>query len=137
MCESHPSRPRHEDYNCCKECVDRRQAYNRGYSARPEKRANTQRWKDANRQRLREYNLVRLYKITLAEYDALLAAQGGVCAICEGPPAVRDNFHVDHEHATGVVRGLLCHHCNIAIGGLKDSPELLEKAAAYLRSKKA
>ena len=46
--------------------------------------------------------------LPLAEYDALLAAQGGGCAICGNPPKTR-RLHVDHDHKTGEVRGLLCH----------------------------
>ena len=52
--------------------------------------------------------------VTDAEYDRLLAAQGGGCAICGNPPKTR-RLHVDHDHKTGRVRGLLCHRCNRAL----------------------
>jgi Recombination endonuclease VII len=52
--------------------------------------------------------------ITDADYEALLAAQGGGCAICGNPPKTR-RLHVDHDHKTGKVRGLLCHRCNRAL----------------------
>ena len=55
-------------------------------------------------------------------------AQGGVCAICREAPAV----HVDHDHATGEVRGMLCFPCNAAIGHLRDDPRVVRAAAAYL-----
>lgn len=82
----------------------------------------------------REYLMLTKYGLTVADFDALLASQGGACAICQGDrngPGSR--FHVDHNHTTNLVRGLLCSRCNTAIGLLQDSPHLAEKAAAYLR----
>lgn len=72
----------------------------------------------------------------------MLVAQGGVCALCgttdAGPPNgkyVTDTvFHVDHDHETGQIRALLCKACNMGLGCFQDQPELLEQAAAYLRS---
>jgi len=73
------------------------------------------------------------YGITPAEYDRMLAAQRGLCAICGGPPNGRwPRLAVDHDHATDRVRELLCNHCNTGIG-LLGGPDVLEKAAAYLR----
>lgn len=74
------------------------------------------------------------YGLTLEEFDARLLAQGGGCAICgiKKNQLARD-FHVDHNHETGQVRGLLCFACNTGIGKLGDDPDLLEAAAAYLR----
>lgn len=76
------------------------------------------------------------YGITLEEYDALLAVQGGGCAICgstePGGPKTSKHFPVDHDHATGKIRGLLCNPCNKALGVFKDSPALLFKAIAYI-----
>jgi len=63
----------------------------------------------------------------------VLAAQEGACAICKvTAPGGQGTFHVDHDHKTGAIRGLLCHHCNTALGKFKDSPILLETAIAYL-----
>lgn len=82
---------------------------------------------------VRDQNLQRI-GMTLEQYNAMLEKQDGVCAICGGPPGGRwDRFHADHDHKTGEARGLLCHGCNTGIGNLKDDPEILEKAAAYLR----
>jgi len=58
----------------------------------------------------------------------LLAEQGGLCAICREAPAA----HVDHDHATGRVRGLLCFNCNGALGQFRDRPDLMLRAYAYL-----
>jgi hypothetical protein len=76
----------------------------------------------------RTYHLRRRYGITAEEADALLAEQGGVCAICMAAPAV----HVDHDHATGAVRALLCFNCNGGLGQFKDNPSFLHAAAYYV-----
>lgn len=84
-----------------------------------------------NPQGERERHLVRKYGVTLADYDAMFASQGGKCAIC-GRVQVRA-LDVDHCHVTGKVRGLLCTNCNRMIGHAGDSAECLEAAAVYLR----
>jgi hypothetical protein len=76
----------------------------------------------------RTYHLSRRYGITAAEADYLLGRQGGLCAICRSAPAV----HVDHDHATGAVRALLCFNCNGGLGQFKDDPALLHLAAFYV-----
>jgi predicted nucleic acid-binding Zn ribbon protein len=88
-----------------------------------------------DRYRAREpgYQRERLYGITTAQYDAMLAAQGGCCAICRSATTNgRGGFQVDHDHATGAVRGILCNSCNQGLGRFRDDPALLLKAAAYL-----
>jgi hypothetical protein len=71
------------------------------------------------------------YGLSADEYRAMFEAQAGVCALCAAPPGAKA-LHVDHCHATGKVRGLLCHMCNLAVGLFKDDPAALRKAAAYL-----
>lgn len=78
----------------------------------------------------REWKLKNKYNITGAEYDAMLARQGGACAICGDEKAA--SLAVDHCHQTGKVRGLLCVNCNRGIGYFLDQPERLTKAAQYL-----
>jgi hypothetical protein len=85
----------------------------------------------------RRTNLAKNYGLTVAEYDAMLRAQGGVCAICNRPErAMREGkvvrMPVDHDHETGAVRGLLCHTCNRAIGLLGDDTALMRRAISYL-----
>jgi hypothetical protein len=75
----------------------------------------------------------------LAFYVEEFKTQGGVCKICSRPEwKMRNgrimNLCIDHCHKTGVLRGLLCHQCNSAIGFLNDDPVLVDKAAAYLRA---
>ncbi|WP_371872188.1 endonuclease VII domain-containing protein [Phytohabitans houttuyneae] len=105
---------------------------------KPCRNAATRAWAEANpsqweRNQRRSY-LRRKYGMTEADYDALLEAQGGLCAICGGPPGDSRGFrpHIDHCHKTGRVRGILCNLCNQGLGGLRDDPEILRSAIAYL-----
>ena len=93
----------------------------------------------ANKDMHKNLELLRGYGLTLDDYNRMLAEQNGVCAICKQPEKARTNgglgvraLAVDHCHATGKVRGLLCSHCNKAIGSLQDSVEILLAAAYYL-----
>lgn len=77
----------------------------------------------------------------LAEYARLSSLQGGTCAICKKAESALDNstgdpkrLAVDHVHGTSAVRGLLCQACNLAVGMLRDSPELCYAAGEYLKS---
>lgn len=72
------------------------------------------------------------YGITPAEYDRMLAGQGGVCASCFRPPSPHRMLAVDHCHETGRNRGLLCGSCNSAIGMLGDNLEGVQRAVDYL-----
>ncbi len=77
--------------------------------------------------------LKRFYNMSVEEYNALLSTQGNVCAICGcNEPGGRGRWHVDHNHLTGINRGLLCHHCNVGLGHFFDDAGLLRKAAIYL-----
>jgi len=81
---------------------------------------------------LRRGQLKRLYGLSPADYDALLAKQDGVCAICGKPP--EETLCVDHCHATGTIRGLLCRKCNIALGCNDDDRATIMTSLAYLGS---
>lgn len=74
-----------------------------------------------------EYNqenrLKHRYRIGGVHYELMLATQGGKCAICRTDPAADRAFHVDHNHSTGDVRGLLCGTCNSLLGRLREDPE--------------
>lgn len=81
----------------------------------------------------RHWNLKSKFNIGLPEYEAMLAAQRGVCAICGG---VGDPLCVDHCHESGAIRGLLCSGCNTGIGMLGDDPVRVLAAVTYLRKHK-
>lgn len=127
----------------CKECAARirREAY--VADPEPYKKASSK-WQRENRKRASatklalyhknpgRYNATRRnwkYKLADGQYESMLSAQGGGCAICGGSK----RLSVDHCHDTGVVRGILCFHCNTAIGHLGDSFQRILKAASYLR----
>jgi len=76
----------------------------------------------------------RVYGVTHDEFLALLAAQDGVCAICGGTEESKRQrtLSVDHDHATGVVRGLLCNRCNPMLGYARDDIAVLHAAIEYL-----
>jgi hypothetical protein len=80
----------------------------------------------------RRYHLKRKYGMTLADYDRIFQAQNGVCAICFEPRPDERTLHVDHDHETDVIRGLLCFRCNNALGDFREEYELFQRAADYL-----
>lgn len=77
----------------------------------------------------RHYHLKRRYGVSAEQVNAMIEAQGGLCAICRRKPAEQ----VDHSHATGVVREILCFNCNGGLGQFGDDPLVLAAAADYLR----
>jgi hypothetical protein len=88
----------------------------------------------------RRYRLKNLYKITPEQWDDMYQKQGGKCAnlFCDTTISNKryDRLFVDHCHYSGVVRGLLCHSCNIAMGLQKDCPNRLQGLVNYLNMKR-
>ena len=120
----------------CKACA---REYDRGRRARDSEknREYLRQWRDANVERRKElaraWNL-RLYGLRPEDYIDLYEQQHGRCKICgtSGEDFGGRRLHVDHDHDTGKVRGLLCGLCNTGIGHLGDSPERLRIAASYI-----
>ena len=81
----------------------------------------------------RANNLKRMFGMSLEAYDEKLKAQNGVCAICGSLCKSGKRLAVDHNHTTGKIRDLLCGNCNGGLGMFQDNPELLLKAADYLK----
>ena len=96
--------------------------YQRQYASRPERK-----------RAMRDLYYRRTFGISADDFDARLEAQGGGCAICGERPARVASLHLDHCHATGAVRGILCLSCNQGLGKFRDDPELLDAAARYRR----
>ena len=107
------------------------------YATRVKRLKESGEWARKNASRVLKHE----YGITLVEYEVLLAKQNGVCAICQQPEKTLDKksnslrrLAVDHCHTTSKIRGLLCFYCNTGIGKFGDNPQLIERAAEYVRS---
>lgn len=117
---------------------DRRAAEDPEYAARIAAKANEyrQRWREKHpeaRYPRTLHSRVRRYGLTALDYEELAEHQGGVCAICGRPPhSGYSRLAVDHDHATGRVRGLLCMQCNWGLGQFGDNPDRLAGAIRYL-----
>lgn len=109
-------------YGCrCRLCKDANNTYLRDYHKRT----------GSSRQQRRRINGCE--DITEAECIALLKSQNNKCAICRKEIQWPSKYtHVDHDHETGKVRGILCRSCNLALGYLNDDPEMLRQGIAYL-----
>ena len=81
-------------------------------------------------------HLRRSFGMTQEEYEARLREQGGGCAVCGRPPKQGKSLHVDHDHETGYVRGLLCFSCNAALGHFHDDIDRIDAALTYVAAKR-
>jgi hypothetical protein len=82
----------------------------------------------------RAYALMAKYGITIEQYDQLLEAQEGKCAICRRDASeFKTRLAVEHDHTTKEIMGLCCTYCNLVVLGRCRDPEIYERAAAYLR----
>ena|SRR5208282_3768175 len=129
----------------CKECEKARQKlrWQETLSKDPDvqnrHKQNSERWDSTNPDRKYDLHLRRKYGITLEEYNAILERQGGHCAFCPRTSSTdgkrgRYRLHVDHNHVTGKVRGLLCYACNAALNRIETIPEWAEKVRVYLEN---
>lgn len=105
-------------------------------------------WASANPESVRltstNSRMMKRHRITVDGYEELLAGQGGCCALCgtTEPGERQQRFDIDHDHSCcpgrescgRCVRGLLCRRCNVLLGWMNDSVDLLIEAAAYLMS---
>lgn len=85
-----------------------------------------------NKEKIRIQVLNRKWNI---DFLNLLSAQNGLCAICESPLILGRTTHVDHNHKTNFIRGILCSNCNLGLGRFKDSIVNLENAILYLKDR--
>lgn len=74
-------------------------------------------------------NIKRLYGLTVQQVKDMVAAQHGLCAVCQ----LFKPLNVDHNHETGVVRGMLCGSCNRALGLLKEDPQRISSLLVYIK----
>jgi len=115
--------------NICKKCNNIRMSEYRKANPR-----NRKEYYAATRKEQRNSRYKRKYGITFEEVRSLAEKQDNECAICKNPINWKDqrSFNVDHCHAKGEIRGILCAACNVGLGFFKDSPTLLHKAFKYL-----
>lgn len=111
----------------------RREKYSQDAEARDAARAAAKAWQQGNPLK-RKAQRLKQYGIEVSDFNELMAAQGGSCAICgESDTSKPNNFPlVDHCHKTGKVRGLLCMSCNQGLGKFKDDVARLSSAISYL-----
>lgn len=119
----------------CKDCG--RALAREWHRKNPERsRATAAAWKAANPEQVDKVTRrarLRAYGLTPECYDEMFALQGGCCAICDKPQDEQSRrMAVDHNHATGAVRALLCLSCNQAIGRLQEDPARMRMAARYI-----
>lgn len=113
--------------SACRLCVNA--STKRSYFADPEKsRKRARDYRVSNPDAGRDAKYRYKYGITLRTFEEMLVDQKGVCAICKSA----NKLAVDHDHKTGLVRGLLCYSCNSGIGQFRDNPTYLEAAIRYL-----
>jgi hypothetical protein len=112
---------------------ERRKAQHRAYYAVHKEQIKERQRRRSWAKKLSDFwrRLARFYGISREQYEGLLAKQGGVCGICRKPP--QEPLCVDHSHATGRVRGLLCRKCNTGLGSYDDDVSLMAAGIAYLR----
>ena len=112
-----------------------RESVGRHRASNPEaSREYQKKWEESKPGRKRRINLWSHYRMTPEDYDLMLHFQGGGCKICgsKDPKMRSPAFHVDHCHATGKIRGLLCGPCNVGLGAFYDNVGNLEAAIRYL-----
>ncbi len=78
------------------------------------------------------HNRRKKYGISPVEYAVLYQLHQGMCAICKRLPIGRD-LHLDHDHQSGKIRGLLCRNCNIALGLLKEDEDIIWNMLEYIK----
>jgi DNA-directed RNA polymerase subunit RPC12/RpoP len=84
-------------------------------------------------EKTRDATLRRVYGINLDEYRAILAAQGHQCLVCRKPLTGISN-PVDHDHSSGVIRGIPCPNCNHRVIGRNRDWQIMQRVADYLRN---
>lgn len=135
VCTYCGTRPPALHRNGCEECMTARRKGGRHYYQRDRGDYPRERYRQ-DTDGYREWRLQRTYGISLDDYRRLEREQGGVCAICgrtEGGGR-GGRLHIDHDHSTNTVRGLLCFACNRGIGCFQDKAQWLRSAAKYITS---
>ncbi len=113
----------------------RKKRWRRNPEVRKREVEKARQWNKANPEKVQASMFKSVHGLSRADADAMIEAQGGLCAICGQPPSGKRNcsrLHVDHCHETGKIRAMLCNNCNHALGHMKDDPARLQAAIEYL-----
>lgn len=124
----------------CKPCwAAYMKEYSKTYRKGPSGKAASKAYRERTKEKQKGYRLKQDFGITLEQYQQMLEEQSGVCACCGKPETATYNktgvtkqLAVDHDHATGEIRGLLCGRCNTALGLLQDSEDTIMSLLTYL-----
>lgn len=119
MVEFHWAASKRHRVRTCKKCSSAKAAKRRSERSEQTKAA------------MRADSLRRDYGLTPESVKKMQRDQEGCCALCR--KLLGDRFHIDHDHASGFVRALLCHNCNLGLGHFYDDDELMLRAADYIR----
>ena len=116
--------------------LEKRRAYLRSYVY---PKAKDPVFREKKKENSRRHRYARYYGITVDDRNRMFAEQDGCCAVCRTPISLRPHpfearAFVDHDHDTGIVRGLLCHRCNLAEGLLRSDPAVMRRLAEYVES---
>lgn len=118
--------------------MPRRSEYNKQYyqKNKDQLKAASRKYYADNKAERRDQVHIKQYGISRAERVELFEHQGSCCAICNSasPNNSGTDWQLDHDHASGAVRGVLCHHCNQMLAGARDNPATLSAAIDYLRN---
>lgn len=123
-------------FGSCMECERSLASYRFHNNGNKEKQKIVwKKWKQENPDKVKNQWLKLYYNITLQEYNELFENQNGCCAICGvHQSSLKKSLSVDHDHASGIVRGLLCSKCNTGLGQFNDNKEILKLALLYLEN---
>lgn len=116
---------KHRGYGLCWGCYQKtpeKKEYNREYHKRPASKAKKQ-----------DIRLQNTYGISTEQKEQMIKQQNGVCPLCKKPFSRKKDIHIDHDHDSGEVRGILCSKCNLAIGLLYESIPTLINIINYLK----
>lgn len=115
----------------CKDCVDIAKPRPAPYPG-PRCATHYRAFRKAQKKHNHEKRVVAVYGLEVGDYERMYQEQGGTCAICQRATGARKRLAVDHDHDTGLVRGLLCGPCNQMVGYFRNSVDAFYRAAAYL-----
>ena len=87
----------------------------------------------------KEQNMLNAYGLSLAQYNKMIAQQNNKCCICKTAFTIdkKNSIHIDHDHESGKVRGILCSHCNVLLGYAREDISILRSAIRYITKHKA